>query len=58
MDVLWEILELTVAVLLAAHALALVIVNLTSTPTDNEVLAKIYRWIEILAGFVSQRSKE
>lgn len=58
MDMLWEILELAVAALLAIHALALVIVNLTSTPKDNEVLAQIYRWVEIFAGFVSQRSKE
>ena len=38
------------SVLLAAHALALVIVNLTPTPKDNEVLKKVYKFIEALAG--------
>jgi len=43
----WESL---VKIVLAAHALALLIVNLTPTPKDNEILAKLYGWIEKIAG--------
>ena len=45
-------LDTALQVLLASHALALVIVNLTDTPKDNEWVAKIYRWIEVIAGVV------
>lgn len=48
----------------ALHGLALVIVNLTPTPKDNEalghttrVVVKTYRAIEILAGIVTPRAK-
>lgn len=37
---------------LAAHALAIAIVNLTDTPKDNEYVAKAYRYIEFAAGIV------
>ena len=47
-----------VAALLAVHAAALAVVNLTPTPKDNEVVAKYYRVIEIFAGIVSKLSKE
>lgn len=47
-----------VAALLAVHAAALAIVNLTPTPKDNEVVAKYYRVIEIFAGIVSKLSKD
>jgi hypothetical protein len=40
------------------HALALVIVNLTKTPKDDEYLSKIYRVIEILAGIVTKLAKK
>lgn len=49
-----------VTVAVAAHGLALAIVNLTPTPKDNEALntysrmvLKVYRAIEILAGLIS-----
>lgn len=45
-------LDTALQVILASHALALVIVNLTDTPKDNEWVGKIYRYIEILAGVV------
>ena len=45
-------------VLLASHALALAIVNLTPTPKDDEVVAKVYRAIEILAGIVTRLAKK
>jgi hypothetical protein len=38
--------------IVAAHALAVAIVNLTDTPKDNELVAKGYRYIEFLAGIV------
>lgn len=45
---------------ITAHALAVVVVNLTPTPRDNEALAgfdkawaKAYRAIEILAGIAT-----
>ena len=50
--------EGVMAVLLAVHALAIAVVNLTPTPKDDEVVARIYRVIEILAGLVSQKAKE
>lgn len=49
---------------IAVHGLALVIVNMTPTPKDNEALhgigkavVKGYRAIEILAGVVTPRVK-
>jgi hypothetical protein len=45
-------------VLLASHALALAIVNLTPTPKDDEAVSKIYRAIEILAGIVTRLAKK
>jgi hypothetical protein len=54
-----------VTLAVAIHGVALVVVNLTPTPKDNEALAgvskaavKIYRAIEILAGLVSKRAKQ
>lgn len=46
-----------VAALLAIHAAALAIVNLTPTPKDDAALAKIYRVIEIIAGVITKLSK-
>ena len=53
-----------VALAVALHGVALVIVNMTPTPKDNEALdnyrrivVKAYRAIEILAGIVSPRVK-
>jgi len=49
-----------VTVAIAAHGLAVAIVNLTPTPKDNEALdtysrmvVKAYRAIEILAGIIT-----
>lgn len=49
---------------LAAHALAVAIVNLTPTPKDDEALdnfsrtvVKVYRAIEILAGVITPHVK-
>lgn len=52
------------ALAVAIHGVALVVVNMTPTPKDNEALdnysklvVKAYRAIEILAGIVSPRAK-
>lgn len=45
-------------VLFAIHAVALAIVNLTPTPKDDEVVAKYYRILEVLAGIVTKLSKD
>lgn len=53
-----------VALAVAIHGVALVVVNLTPTPKDNEALdnytraiVKVYRAVEILAGIVSPKVK-
>lgn len=53
-----------VALIVALHGVALVIVNMTPTPKDNEALdnyrriaVKLYRAVEIVAGIVSPRVK-
>ena len=58
MNFITENLEALLAVLAALHGLAIAIVNLTPTPKDNEVIAKIYRVVEILAGILSDRAKD
>lgn len=54
-----------VALAVALHGAALVWVNMTPTPKDNErltkysrLVVKVYRVIEILAGVVSKRAKQ
>jgi hypothetical protein len=45
-----------VALAIAIHGVALIVVNLTPTPKDNKALrktAKLYRAIEVLAGVVT-----
>jgi hypothetical protein len=53
-----------VALVVALHGVALVIVNLTPTPKDNETLdtaqrlvVRLYRTIEIFAGIIGPRVK-
>lgn len=45
------------AVLFAAHALAVAIVNLTPTPKDDVVVAKVYKVIEVFAGLLTKKAK-
>jgi hypothetical protein len=47
-----------VEILLAVHGVAILIVNLTPTPKDNEVVAKYYRVIEVLAGIITRLAKK
>ena len=42
----------------ALHALALVIVNLTPSKTDDEVYNKIYKVIELIAGIITKTTKK
>jgi hypothetical protein len=58
MDNLLENAKNLVEILIAVHAVALLIVNMTSTPKDDEALAKYYRIVEILAGFISKLAKK
>jgi hypothetical protein len=46
-----------VAIGAAAHGLALVIVNTTKTPKDNEVYNKIYKIVEVIAGIITKVAK-
>lgn len=45
-------------ILAALHVLALAIVNATPTPKDDELYAKVYRIIEIVAGIVTRAAKK
>ena len=40
------------------HSLALVIVNLTPSKTDDEVYNKIYKVIELIAGIITKTAKK
>ena len=46
------------AVVIAAHAVALAIVNLTSTPRDDEAVAFVYKIVEYIAGIATTKVKE
>lgn len=50
LDMPW--IDTALEILLALHGIALVIVNFTDTPKDNELLARLYRMIEFIAGIV------
>lgn len=50
--------EGVVATLVALHALAIAVVNLTPTPKDDEILGKVYRVVEVVAGLFTKQSKE
>ena len=50
--------EEIVTVVVSLHAIALVVVNLTPTPKDNELLSKAYRLVELVAGLVSPKAKQ
>lgn len=45
-------------VVLAAHAVALAIVNLTDTPADDEAVAFVYKIVEYIAGIATTKAKE
>lgn len=47
-----------VAIGAALHGLALVIVNLTPSETDNKIYNKVYRVIEVAAGLITKIAKK
>lgn len=53
----WENKDSIFDFLFALHAAALVIVNLTPTPKDNEALGRAYGGLEYLAGIISPKAK-
>lgn len=57
MDML-HYLDTALTLLMAAHGLAIAVVNMTPTPKDDEIVAKLYRGIEFLAGFIHPRAKQ
>lgn len=64
MDEMLRHLPEIVTVVVAAHGLAIAIVNITPTPKDDEALdtitrmgVKVYRAIEILAGIITPFAK-
>jgi len=45
--------------LAALHAAAVIIVNMTPTPKDDAIVARLYRVIEVLAGIlIPSRAKQ
>ena len=46
-----------VEIVLALHGAAVLIVNLTDTPKDDELIARFYRTIELFAGLVTPLAK-
>lgn len=47
-----------VGILVAAHALALAIVNVTPTPKDDAFVTKAYKVVEVIAGIFGETVKE
>lgn len=47
-----------VAAALAIHAAAVAVVNLTPTPKDDALVAKVYTWVERFAGIFTKKAKE
>ena len=45
-------------ILTATHALAVAVVNLTPTPTDDAWVATIYKYVEWAAGIVTSKAKQ
>lgn len=54
----YEHLQTFFTIAAAAHGLALVVVNLTKTPKDDQALAAVYKVIEVAAGIVTPRAKK
>ena len=54
---LTENVEEILVALFAIHAAALAVVNLTPTHKDDEIVSKVYKVIEVLAGIFTRKSK-
>lgn len=46
-----------IEVILALHGAAVLIVNLTDTPKDDDLVSRFYRAIELFAGLVTPLAK-
>lgn len=46
-----------IEIILALHGAAVLIVNLTDTPKDDDLMGRFYRGVELLAGIVSPLAK-
>jgi len=55
---MFEHIQTAFSLALAAHGLALAIVNLTKTPKDDEALRAAYKVIEVIAGIITPRAKK
>ena len=44
--------------LVATHAFAVAIVNLTPTPADNRIVGRVYKWVERIGGVFTETAKE
>lgn len=53
----YPVLATVLAAIVAAHSLAIVVVNLTPTPKDDAFVASFYRWVEVVAGIVTRKVK-
>lgn len=54
-----EVLTATLLGVLGTKAAAMAIVNTTDTPKDDEIVGKVYRVLELIAGIVvSDRAKQ
>lgn len=53
----YPVFSTVLALLIAGHALALAVVNLTPTPRDDAFVAKLYKVVEWLAG-ITKKAKE
>lgn len=51
----WETIALAAG---AIHTLAIAVVNLTPTQTDNEIVKKVFKTAEVLAGLVTRAARE
>lgn len=54
----YPVLSTVLSGVLAAHGLAIFIVNLTPTPRDDQWVRRVYKVVEKVAGIVSKKSKE
>ena len=45
-------------ILFGIMAVAQIIVNFTDTPKDNEILGKLYKWVERAAGIWGVKAKQ
>jgi hypothetical protein len=53
-----ELIALILAVLMAVKGAAVLIVNFTETPVDDKWVAKVYPWIEKVAGILGTKAKQ